>query len=228
MDIEERTVEKPVVVFGFALAALAILAVTVPLAMTFCTEWYGLLVGIGMMIAAIPAHVLGKRHPIGYGISFLLNSVGSGFSVATYYTMERLPLTVTDRWWALLPAAAVLLVTYLLLQAFEESKKKMLTVAAIAAAALLIAAVVGWCLYGSSAFSFGFFAMVLCLFYLCVFGVTVGHDERSVWRDVSYGSFGTFVIVTVVVIVVLSGGEVLDGLDGPDPDLGRGKKKPKK
>jgi transposase len=64
------------------------------------------------------------------------------------------------------------------------------------------------------------------VFYLCVFGVTVGYDERSVWRDVSYGSFGTFVIVTVVVIVVLSGGDVLDGA-GLDVDIG-GKEKKKR
>jgi hypothetical protein len=66
---------------------------------------------------------------------------------------------------------------------------------------------------------------LISLFYLCVFGITINHDDRSVFRDISFGGFGSLIIIAVVVIFIISEGEALDGLDFGGGD---GSKKSKK
>lgn len=129
---------------------------------------------------------------------------------------------------AAIPSAAILFLIYLMLQIFAKTKRITLAIAAIINLVLLIAEIVCWVKIGGTLFSFGFFCLIVSLFFICVFGITINHNERPVLRDISYGSFGTFVILTVVVIVILSEGDILDGLgDGFVPD-GSGKSKKKK
>jgi len=121
-----------------------------------------------------------------------------------------------------------LLLVYLMLQTFNKTKKVTVTVACIVNGAVTVALTVFWITYGWLIFSFGFFCSLISFFYLCVFGITVNHDERSVLRDISFGSFGSFIIITVVVIFILSEGEILEGLDGFDVGVGSSKSKKKK
>ena len=72
-------------------------------------------------------------------------------------------------------------------------------------------------------YSFGFFTILLSLFYHCVFALTVNND-RLVLRDISFGSFGAFVIISIVVLFILTEGEILEGFDIGG---GEGKKKVK-
>lgn len=220
-----NTKAKPFVVFVFSLTALGLLLICTYVSTPLFPRWYGLIPGIALMIAAIPFHFFAKRRPLGYLISFILNSVGSGCSVSAYYSSHALVLDLWEMLTAVLPAALVLLLVYLMLQVFSKTKAVTLTVAALLCLLLLAAAVIFWIRTGRVCFSFGFFSLLLTLFYLCVFGVTVNHGERAVMRDISFGSFGSFIILTVVVITLLSGGEVLDGLD---LDLGSGNSKKKK
>lgn len=221
-----NTKAKPFVVFFFSLLSLGLLIVSTLAGSSLCREWYGLIVGILLMLLAIPFHWRAKKNEIGYLISFLLNSVGSGFSVSAYYSSQNIP----PEWHSMLLSAVfatgVLFLVYVMLQGFGKTKKVTVTVAVLLNLLLLIAAAVLWIGTGSVFFSFGFFSLWISLFYLCVFGITVGHDERSVLRDVSFGSFGSFIILTVVVIFILSEGDILDGLD---LDIGgNGKNKHKK
>ena len=56
---------------------------------------------------------------------------------------------------------------------------------------------------------------LIALFYICIFTISINNDKRSVLRDISYGSFGAFVILTVIVLVMLSDGDALSGIDLP-------------
>lgn len=220
-----NTKAKAFVVFVFSLAFLGLFVLSSFLATQICQKWYGLAAGIGMMILAIPFHYNAKKHPLGYFISFIINSVASGFVVSAYYLESSNSLDVFRLFIGAVPAAAILFLVYVMLQCFEKTKKVTLVVAGIINAVLTIATTVLWIKYGLVIFSFGFFCSLICFFFLCVFGITINHDERSVFRDISFGSFGSFIIITVVVIVILSEGEVLDGLDF---DVGGGKKGKKK
>ena len=211
-------------VFGFSLISLIIFPFITIIATATLKQYYGLIIGIVLMIAAIPFHCIAKKHNALYVISFLLNTIANGFSLSALYTSKKTNLIFDDLLLAIIPSAIILLLTYLLLR---KSKKIALTIIVILNTLLTIAFTIFWIIRGGVFYSFGFFCSLILLFYLCVFGVTVNHNERSVLRDISFGSFGAFVILTIVVLFIIYEGEIIDGLDVPDIDLNSRKNKPK-
>ena len=221
-----NTKAKAFVVFVFSLSFMGIFVFSSLLATQICPKWYGLAIGIVMMIIAIPFHCKGKEVLWGYLASFLINSIASGFVVSAYYLKSESVLDIGSLLIGAIPAAAIVFLVYLKLQRFNKTKKVTITVAAIINVVLTITVIVFWIMHGNVVFSFGFFCSLISFFYLCVFGITINHDERSVLRDISLGSFGSFIIISVVVIFILSEGEILDGLDFGGGDGGKkGKKK---
>lgn len=220
-----NTKARTFVVFLFSIISLGILALSTQFAVLVCSKWYGLIVGATLMVAAIPLHILGKKHSLLYVFSFLANFIGCGFSVSAYYLTKGLSINILELIIASIPSAAILMLIYLMLQTYSKTKKVTLSIATVINFALLIVAVVYWIKTGKTFFSFGFFCLLVTLFSICVFGVTINHDERSVLKDISYGSFGSFIILTVVVIVILSEGDVLDAAD---PGIGGSDEKKKR
>jgi hypothetical protein len=205
-----NTKAKALVVFLSALSALAILVSSTLIAASFGLRWEGLAIGIVLMILAIPFHKLAKKLPSLYVVSFLMNSIASGFSVSTYYAYKDISPDLFALVIAVLPAGAMLALAYLMVQAFPRVRSKAFPVTALMNIVLLVIAIVFWIRTGWVVFSFGFFALLLSLFYLCVFRTVIDHDERSILKDISFGSFGSFVILTVVVVVILSEGDILE------------------
>lgn len=204
---------KAAIVFVSALLFIGIFVLSSLLATEICQKWYGLPIGIAMMILAIPFHRLGKRSLWGYLASFLLNSTASGFVVSAYYLETERALDIYSLTLGVIPAVAVVLLIYLMLKPFNKTKTVTVTVAGILTAVLAILAIIFWIRDGSVIFSFAFFSLIISFFFLCVFGITVNHNERSVLRDVSFGGFGAFLIIAVLVTLILSDGELLEGLD---------------
>lgn len=216
---------KPFVVFLSSLISIGLFIISTLFANLICQEWYGLIVGIILMILAIPFHILGKKNKIGYLISVLLNSIGCGFSTSAYYIEYDVSVNLYNMIISAVPAAAVLLLVYLMLQIFCKTKKVTVSIAVAVNIIMLISSVVFWIINSAEFFSFCFFCLLISLFYLCVFGITINHDERSALRDISFGSFGSFIILTIVVIVIISEGDIFDGFDFSG---GGGNKKRKK
>ena len=223
-----HTKAKAFVVFLFSLISIGIFIVSALGAAAVLKEWYSLIPGIILMILAIPFHWMGKKRKHCYLISFLINSVANSCSVAAYYVSQNIHLELHSLLLGVVPALAVLFLVYLMLQTFHKTKRVTVTVACIVNGLLTIALTVLWIINGSTIFSFGFFASLISFFYLCVFGITINHDERSVLRDISFGSFGSFIIITVVVIFLLTEGDILDGFDVDLSDFGGSKKANKK
>lgn len=220
-----NTKAKAFVVFVFSLSFMGVFVLSSLFATQICLKWYGLAIGIVMMIIAIPFHCKGKKVLWGYLASFIINSVASGFIVSAYYLKNQTVLNIYELLIGAIPAAAIVFLVYLMLQSFNKTKKVTITVAVIINAILTISAMFFWIMHGNVVFSFGFFCSLISFFYLCVFGITINHDERSVFRDISFGSFGSLIIISVVVIFILSEGEILDGLDIGGGDGGKKSKK---
>ena len=220
-----NTKAKAFVVFVFSLSFMGVFVLSSLFATQICQKWYGLVIGIVMMIIAIPFHCKGKKVLWGYLASFIINSIASGFIVSAYYLKNQTVLNIYELLIGAIPAAAIVFLVYLMLQSFNKTKKVTITVAVIINAILTITAMVFWIMHGNVVFSFGFFCSLISFFYLCVFGITINHNERSVFRDISFGSFGSFIIISVVVIFILSEGEILDGLDIGGGDGGKKSKK---
>ena len=214
--------EKPFVVCLFSLIAIGIFILITLFANFICHKWYGLIVGVLLMLSAIPFHIFGKKNKIGYYISFFLNTVGSGFSASAYYVRMDVSINLYRMVLSAVPAIAILLLVYIMFQTFRKTKKITLGIGTTVNLLFLVSSAVLWVMYNAGFFSFCFFCLLISLFYLCVFGITLNHEERFVLRDISFGSFGSFIIITVVVICILSEGEILESLD---IDLGRKRKR---
>ena len=208
-----NTKAKAFVVFLFSVISLGLLIISTQFAVIICSKWFGLIIGIILMLLAIPLHLLARKRPFFYMFSFLLNFIGCGFSVSAYYLTKEWPIDLYTLLISAIPSGILLVLICLILQAFSKTKKATLSIAAIVNIALLAVAVIFWIITGKLFFSFGFFCLLISLFSICIFGITINHDERPVLRDISYGSFGAFVLLTVVVMAILSEGESLEMLD---------------
>ncbi len=214
---------------AFALLSLVIFAVASMLACSFVTRWYGIIVGLVLMIAAIPFHCLGKKEKWGYIVSFLLNSIGSGFSLSAVYIKNGYEIKLIDMLLAIIPSAAILLFACLMLQFFGKSKKATVALACIADVVMMAVYIMRWITKDNDVFdSFAFFSLLMTLFYICIFGFAVNHEKRKTLRFISFGSFGAFIAVAFVAAFIVSEGEVLDGIEVlADTDTGvrKGRKK---
>ena len=227
-----NTKAKAFVVFIFLIIYLGIFIFSSLFATLICQDMYVILIGLGMMILAIPFHCKGRAKRCKeknklwcYFVSIIFNSVATGFIVSAYYITSKITIDIFSLFIGAIPAVAIIFLVYLMLQTFNKTKKVTIIVASIINLALTIFATVLWIMDGDVIYSFGFFCSLISFFYLCVFGITINYDDRSVFRDISFGSFGSFIIIAVVVITIISEGEVLDGLDVGG---GIGEKKTKK
>lgn len=177
-------------------------------------QWYGIFVGVVLMILAIQFHRIGKKRPWGYVVGCILNFIGNGLSVSALYLCREIELHLVPLLTAILPAVGILLVFFLLSHFSRIPKRPLCVAAVILNIVLLVASVVLWIRCGDMPFSFGFFSLLISLIFFFVFSATVEGTSGSVFRYISFGSFGVWIILTVVVLVILSDGELLDGFDG--------------
>lgn len=211
----------------FSLISLALLVVSAFAARQLFQSWYSLAAGIFLMALAIPFHILGKRISSLYVISFLMNSVAAGFSVCTYYIVKNYPLNLETMMLAVFPAAGVLFLTVICFPPLFKSKKTTVGVSVVLAILFTCLSILFWVKTQRLFYSMSFFSFLSVLFYIGVFSVSTGRSNRNILRDISFGSFGSFIILAIAVSVLLSEGEVL-GDAAPDIDLGsRPQKRPK-
>ena len=214
---------KPIVVFLSSLVAMGIFVVSTLFATSVCEKWYGLVIGFILMIVAIPVHCFGKKMKISYALSFIVNSVANGFSVSAYYIDQKELLNISDMFKACVFPVVLLFVVFLLVQLFPEIKKNICISAIVIGCIMLVTFVVLEIKRDGMLFSFSFFSTLLALFSVGVMGVTA-NNKRYVLSDISFGSFGAFIIITIVVLFVISDGELLEAFDVSGGDSG---KKPK-
>lgn len=213
---------KSFIVFLFTIVAYFLFVLSTVFAVSVCKEWYGLLIGAILMVIAVPAHILAKKSKLLYILSFALNTVGSGFAASAYYLEKGLNIIPESMFLPMLIPASVSFVTYLLIRIFPKIKKIVLTVSIIGTFLMLIAFAVLWIKNGYEFYSFAFFYTVFTMFYVIVNAVTVSYNENVVFRDVSLGSFGIFIIVALVVLFIITEGDILDGIfDFGTVDVGK-------
>ena len=203
---------KPIIVFLSFLIALGIFVFSTLFATSVCTKWYGLLIGVALMLVAIPIHCQGEKFRTCYALSFLVNSVANGFSLSAYYIDSENSLNVTEMLKASVLPVALLFVVFLLIKLFPEIKKYICISGVVIGCIMLVAFIVLSVKQGGVIFSFGFFATLLSLFYYCIMGVTA-NNNRDGLRDISFGSFAAFIIISIVVLFIISDGEILEAFD---------------
>ena len=208
------------ILYTFLLATLAlfIFSASTFLGIAIFEEWFGIIVGVAMMVAAIPLHNIAKNFKFLYFVSYLLNTVGCGFSASAYYLEEGATADLGEFFASTLIPALLLLICAVVFVLVNKRNKRICTLFCVLDIALAALAVYYWITEGETFWSFLFFSAVMAFFYIIALRV-VDNDEEffgakgSFFRTVSFFSFGIFIIVTIIVAAVLSEGEIFDGFD---------------
>ena len=214
--------------FLMAVTALCVFAAATVFGISVFKEWLGIIVGVIMMVAAIPLHRFGKKQNLLYFLSFLFNSAGCGFSASAYYITQKINAELGE-----LFAAALIAIVFLFACAavyFFTSKEFTAVCAAFCILDSLIAAfAIGfWVTEGNAFFSFLFFSCLVAFFYIFAMKKAAKEYETcEIMRTVSLHSFGIFVLITFIVLLILSEGDGLDGFDLGGTGSGNSKKKNK-
>jgi len=179
----------------------------------YCTlanlRWYGIAAGAICMVLAIPFHVGAKRHRTAlYVLSVTANSVGSGFSIGTYYSVKEKQLSIENLLTVFALFALLSLCAYFFLSVWKR-KTIPVIIAGSVLVALVVGAIVGWIGVRSNFYSLAFFFLLLMSFHYVAYVMTLA-EPRDLFRNASFGNFGAFVLITLAVIVVLSEGDFLE------------------
>lgn len=208
------------ILYTFLLATLAlfIFSASAFFGMAIFEEWFGIIAGVIMMIAAIPIHNIAKKQKFFYFVTYLLNTVGCGFSVSAYYLFEGTTADLGEFFASTLPLVLLLLICAVVFVLVNKRNKRICTLFCVLDVVLAAFAIYFWVTDGASFWSFLFYSAVMSFFYIIALKV-VDNDEEffgtkgSFFRTVSFFSFGIFIIVTIIVAAVLSEGEIFDGFD---------------
>ena len=204
--------------FLFSAVALCIFSAATLFGTYIFSEWFGIIVGVAMVVAAIPLHNIAKNHKFLYFISYVLNTVGCGFSASAYYIVQKVPASLGEFFAATLPAMLPLLLYTAVFMLVGKGGKIVCSIFCALDLALAAFAVYAWVTKGGAFYSFLFFSSVVAFFYIIAIKSVSGDEEiltkkGSFVRTVSFSSFGIFIIVTLIVAAILSEGEILDGFD---------------
>lgn len=218
---------KSTVISAFAVISLLLLIPSALISTMLCDIYSAIVFAVLLMICAIPFHCFAKKYNILYFISFLLNSIANGLSVSAYYIHTGQKLDILSMAIAIIPSIIILAIAVLMSNTFKLSKKLTMITSCVFDAVLTISTLVLWIIEKNIIFSFAFFACLVTLFYIMVMGISIDKDKRKVLRDISFGSFGSFVIVTVVVLAIISEGDFIAELSTIGPDSTGNKNKAK-
>lgn len=218
--------EKPRLSIAYLLAILYLVAVATVtvLSAPYCTVWHGILVGVLLIVMAIPLHIFGRKRAALYLAGFCLNAVGSGIAIATYYADTQQHLQLADFFLAILPGTVILGLAACLFAVFSKKENVVSFLFIILHLLLLAGAVYFWVTRGAVYFSFCFFCLLMTLCFQVAIASLASKKEGHWLRALSFAGFGIATLVTFVVILILSEGDALDTLDF-DISLGSSRKK---
>ena len=198
----------------FATISLFIIVLTVALVININLQWSALLIGGGLMLATIPVHFKGRKNTNLYPISYCLNVISTGFSIAAYYTIRNVPFNYIQ---VLVATAAISLL--LLLSAFllrqEESKRTSFVVINIISGSALIILALLWLTYETTIlYSLSFFLLVYSLFYIFLFKEI--NNQTNIFHKLSSYSYTLYLVITVLVLAIITEGDLPFDLDLPE------------
>lgn len=187
--------------------------------------WLGIILGALAMVCAIPFHLFGRKRTMLYLISCLMNTVGAGLFVSSYFTYAGEKPSMAD----LLTSFAIVFAIMLLrcvFAVFDSTKKLVSRILLGINVAASVAVIVLWIMYGGTLCPMLFFLLVP-EFMQGLFLLIYVSKPQSPLRLISFASYNYALVIGLAVLVILTEGEVLDGLfDGTELFSGRKKKLP--
>lgn len=170
-------------------------------------------VSVLLFLIAIPIHLSGKQGTrwMSYLISTFLTTVASGLSAAGYYLHMDFVLTAREVALGNLAVTVLNVILYLLF-ARRRNRKTSRVLGGIILGILFVFMIYQWSNVGSTYYSFLLFSQIIAVFTFLTLLLTTGNNH-SVYRDISLGSFGIFLVVTFVALLFITDGDSLEFAD---------------
>lgn len=172
-----------------------------------------LIPSVALMLAAMVAHVLShKKNNRTYLFSYFTNAAGSGWAIGVLMGAKGI-LPAPQLLLALLPAAALGVLAALLVGRPKSRLRTVFsTLSMIAAVCLFFGGIALWTMRSPL---LGCILLFSALFFL---PLPIGIAKAMDWppdrfRYLSFAGFGAFFLILLVAAVILTEGEILDGLD---------------
>lgn len=225
MKINERF--KPVYISLYAIVSLILFSLATCGASYIMSKWFGILVGIGLMLLAIPFFALGDRNKIFYVVCMMINTIGMGFIASAYYVVKEVAPNLLSFILASTLPLFILLVCSVIFVCPINDTAKLVTfiVVCVLMLALIIISIVFWIKKGGEYYAFSTFASIVVAFFLGALIYCADDEDRNALSCASLCTFGALISVFLVVLIAL-GGDGCDcdcsGCDGCD--CGGGKK----
>lgn len=177
--------------------------------------WFGRLLpgyswvyGAVLTVIAIPLAIFASGFRPLYILAIFLNSLGSGFVAAFYYTTYSISFGPIE---VIVPLAIAVLLLWVLALCYHLFRRPLLhAISALLMVALLVLLAIFWVSTGGAIYSIAFFLAVLLSISAVLLAVTTaGKEENELLRDSAFASFGILILVALIVILLVGG----DGCD---------------
>ena len=162
------------------------------------------------MFISLPIHFLGKKKTIYYFITYLINSIAVGLSISTHYHVKE--IIPSDKQFlivSLISFGIILITSLLTLPKVIKPFAKLIV--SLEILALFITSIVLWINNDPTFYSLLFYYLNITYFYM-VCTITASSNIKQLFRKISIVSFSVFIIISIIVIIIISEGEVLEGL----------------
>lgn len=201
---------KRTIVLLFVLLTYILVFLAIKFGINHLHNRLGLIIGLGLMFISLPIHFLGKKKTIYYFITYLINSIAVGLSISTHYHVKE--IIPSDKQFlivSLISFGIILITSLLTLPKVIKPFAKLIV--SLEILALFITSIVLWINNDPTFYSLLFYYLNITYFYM-VCTITASSNIKQLFRKISIVSFSVFIIISIIVIIIISEGEVLEGL----------------
>lgn len=216
---------KRLTILGFALFGLIISSISIYLGFEYLVghnQWIGLIIGVGFMILGIIIYQFGKTHGLFYLLSFISNMIGVGLSITAYYVFKEYSLALYDFIFAIV-VSMLMLSGFLGLTFMERVKKHIKWMTGVIILMSFVLSLILW--LSVDEFSGLSFYFLNIIYFFMVGMISVTDSLKDLSKEMTWISFGAFILVSIIVLIIISEGEALSGMDGVDFGVSSKRKK---
>ena len=193
----------------FFLGALFITIQGLNVGLEYINQFFGLIIGVVLVLISIIFHQLGKRKDKHFFIiSYVMNYFATGLSISTYYVMTDNVVIERD----IFIAVIIVLISFLLflLVSLHQNIKSFITaLVVLIVIGTYVATITMWIMDDVTINSMLFFVANIGLFNIFVLNRYL-IKGTSIFQLESGYSYGAYIVISIVVLVIISEGEVLD------------------
>ncbi|MBU1142376.1 MAG: hypothetical protein KKH92_01890 [Firmicutes bacterium] len=207
---------KRLVILLYAFIGLLITSLSISFGFEYLVnlnQWMGLIIGVLFMFLGMIIYQFGKKIPVFYIISFVLNMIGVGLSITAYYVFKAYALNQVDFIFAIMVSLSILagfgLMTFIPIIKRHLKITISITIITVFAVSLYL-----W-LSVDEFTGLSFYFLNIIYFYMIAM-IQGTPSLKDLSKEMALVSFGSFILISIIVLIILSEGEVLGGLDGFD------------